>query len=70
MCFDDNITSFFGFRDLESACIVIFISDKVSNVCSGPVFLYYVVGVFKSGFVEKIALATVCKQMYKVREVV
>ena len=60
-CLDDDIASSFDFRvkGLESACIVIFISDEVSNVCSGPVFPCRAVGVFKPYFVEKIAPAAV-----------
>ncbi len=69
-CFDNDIANSFDFRDLESACIVIFISDKISNVCSGSVFLCRAVDVFKPSFVEKIILATVYRQMRKVEEVV
>ncbi len=50
--------------------IVVFISDKVSNVCSKPVFLCHTIGIFKLDFVEKIVFATVCRQVYKVEEVV
>jgi len=71
-CLGDDIASSFGFRvrDPESACIIIFIFDEVSNVCSGSVFLCRAVGVLKPGFVEDIAFVIVCRQVCEVMEVV
>ena len=72
LCLDDDIISLFDFRvkDPESACTVIFISDEVSNVYSGPVFPYRAVGILKLGFVEDITPTTIYRQMYEAKEVV